>query len=95
MMFGKPIVQFHTTEGEVTAGESAIYVRENDVRMFASALLDLLDDPLRRAQMGAQGRKRIEEQLAWARQKPNLAAAYRTALRMPMPTAAKRKKRRI
>ena len=90
MMFGKPIVQFHTTEGEVSAGESAVYVRENDVRKFASALLDLLDDPERRAQMGALGRRRVEEQLAWARQKAHLAEAYRKALRTPVFPAAKR-----
>jgi len=81
MMFAKPIVQFHTTEGEVSAGESAVYIRENSVPRFAAAILDLLDNPEQRAKMGAWGRKRIEERLGWARQKQQLADAYRTILK--------------
>jgi len=81
MMFAKPIVQFHTTEGEVSAGESAVYIRENSVPRFAAAILDLLDDPEQRAKMGAWGRRRIDERLGWARQKQQLADAYRTILK--------------
>jgi glycosyltransferase involved in cell wall biosynthesis len=81
MMFAKPIVQFHTTEGEVSAGESAIYIRENSVPRFAAAILDLLEDPEQRAKMGALGRKRIEERLGWAKQKQQLADAYRIILK--------------
>jgi glycosyltransferase involved in cell wall biosynthesis len=81
MMFAKPIVQFHTTEGEVSAGDSAVYIRENSVPRFASAILDLLDNPEQRAKMGAWGRKRIEERLGWAKQKQQLADAYRTILK--------------
>jgi glycosyltransferase involved in cell wall biosynthesis len=81
MTFAKPIVQFHTTEGEVSAGESAIYIRENSVPRFAAAILDLLDDPEQRAKMGAWGRKRIEERLGWAKQKQQLADAYRMILK--------------
>jgi glycosyltransferase involved in cell wall biosynthesis len=81
MMFAKPIVQFHTVEGEVSAGESAVYIRQNSVPSFAEANLDLLDNPEQRAKMGALGRKRVEEELGWAKQKQHLADAYRTILK--------------
>lgn len=75
MMFGKPILQFYTLEGEITAGDAAVYVRENDTVQFADLLIELLDDPKRRSEMGAIGKKRIEE-LGWAKQKQSLKDAY-------------------
>ena len=42
MTFGKPIVQYDTKEGRITAKESAIYVKDNDVVMFANAIINLL-----------------------------------------------------
>jgi glycosyltransferase involved in cell wall biosynthesis len=81
MTFAKPIVQFHTREGEVTAGEAALYVRDNSPASFAEALLGLLDDPGRRDVMGALGRRRIEERLEWGKQKAFLAEAYRRILK--------------
>jgi glycosyltransferase involved in cell wall biosynthesis len=80
MTFGKPIVQFYTTESQVTAGESAVYIRNNDARQFADAILDLLDDPARRERMGRIGRKRIEELLNWDIQKQNLTTVYRRVI---------------
>jgi glycosyltransferase involved in cell wall biosynthesis len=80
MAVGRPIVQFYTTEGEFSAGEASVYVRENRVDKFAQALLDLLADPERRARMGAFGRKRVEESLEWPKQKEHLKAAYRRLL---------------
>jgi glycosyltransferase involved in cell wall biosynthesis len=76
MTFGKPIVQFYTTEGEVTAGEAAVYVKRNSVREFADAVIELLDNPARREMMGSKGRRRIEETLGWEHQKINLKKAY-------------------
>ncbi len=80
MMFGKPIVQFHTIEGEFSAGGAAVYIRENSVAKFGDALVDLLDNPDRRSEMGALGRKRIVEELAWDRQKKDLKFAYQRIL---------------
>ncbi len=76
MCFRKPVVQFHTTESEFTAGESAIHIRNNDVIEFADAILALLDDPARRAAMGEIGRERIESLLSWQLQKQKLRMAY-------------------
>jgi glycosyltransferase involved in cell wall biosynthesis len=79
MVLGKPIVQFDLTEGRVSAGEASVYALSNDPRDIARKLRALLDDPERRAKMGAVGRARVEEELAWHHQVPNLLAAYAKA----------------
>lgn len=81
MAFGKPVVQFRTTESEFTAGEAAVHVPENDVVAFAEAILALLDDPARQERMGRAGRRRVEDALSWDIQKRNLKIAYERALR--------------
>jgi hypothetical protein len=43
-------------------------------------LCELLDDPNRRATMGAIGRQRVEGGLAWHHQVPRLLEAYETAM---------------
>lgn len=80
MSFGKPIVQFYTTEGAVSAGESAVYVRSNSEQEFAEALNQLLEDPVKRARLGAEGRRRIHESLSWQQQSLNLKSAYEYVL---------------
>ncbi|MGO9950475.1 MAG: glycosyltransferase family 4 protein [Steroidobacteraceae bacterium] len=81
MALGKPIVQFDLTEGRFSAGEASLYARPNDVADFAMKLCELLDDPERRATMGAIGRQRVEGGLAWHHQVPRLLEAYETAMR--------------
>jgi glycosyltransferase involved in cell wall biosynthesis len=80
MALGKPIVQFDLTEGRFSAGEASLYARPNDVADFAMKLCELLDDPDRRATMGAIGRSRVEGGLAWHHQIPRLLEAYDTAM---------------
>lgn len=80
MAFGKPIVQFYTTEGQVSAGAASLYIRENDVKEFSKALLELLEDPGRRSMMGTLGKARVLSELGWARQKQHLEEAYRSLL---------------
>jgi glycosyltransferase involved in cell wall biosynthesis len=80
MALGKPIVQFDLTEGRFSAGDASLYARPNDTEDFARKLCELLDDEPRRAMMGASGRKRVEGELAWHHQVPNLLKAYSTAL---------------
>ena len=76
MTFGKPIVQFETSEGKVTAGESAFYVKNNDEVDFAEAIIELLNDEPRRKKMGNIAKTRIDESLQWNLQKDNLIKAY-------------------
>jgi glycosyltransferase involved in cell wall biosynthesis len=81
MALGKPIVQFDLTEGRFSAGDASLYARPNDTADFAGRLCELLDDPERRARMGAIGRSRIEAGLAWHHQVPRLLEAYQTAMK--------------
>lgn len=76
MALGKPIVQFDLTEGRVSAGDASSYAAPNDVQDFARKIAELLDDPQRRERMGAIGRQRVEDDLAWHHQVPKLLAAY-------------------
>ena len=76
MALGKPIVCFDLTEHRFTAQDAAHYVAINDEAAFATGLADLMDDPERRATMGAFARKRAETVLAWQYSVPNLLAAY-------------------
>jgi glycosyltransferase involved in cell wall biosynthesis len=76
MALGKPIVQFALTEGRISAGDASLYAKPNDHIDFARKILELLDDPVRRAVMGQYGRKRVELTLAWKHQIPMLLGAY-------------------
>jgi glycosyltransferase involved in cell wall biosynthesis len=76
MALGKPIVQFDLREGRLSAEEASLYARPNDAVDFAKKVVELLDDPARRASMGRYGRDRVEHQLAWKHQAPKLLAAY-------------------
>jgi glycosyltransferase involved in cell wall biosynthesis len=76
MALAKPIVQFDLKEGRVSAEEAAVYARPNDAIDFARKIVDLLDDPEKRAVMGEFGRQRVENCLAWHHQAPKLLAAY-------------------
>jgi glycosyltransferase involved in cell wall biosynthesis len=80
MTFERPIVQFYTREGEVTAGEAASYIRENSPTLFADELLLLLENPTKRKAMGKAGRRRIEGHLCWESQKLQLKKAYDRAI---------------
>ena len=80
MALGKPIVQFDLTEGRFSAQDASLYARPNDVADFAEKIGELLDDPGRRAAMGAIGRSRIESGLSWDHQVPRLLEAYEVAM---------------
>jgi glycosyltransferase involved in cell wall biosynthesis len=77
MALGKPIVQFDLAEGRASAQRASLYARGNDTLDFADKIVELLDDPQRRARMGEYGRRRVENALAWKHEAPRLRAAYR------------------
>lgn len=77
MALGRPIVQFEVAEGRRSAGAASLYAAPNDPVDFAEKLLSLLDDPQAREQMGAFGRRRVREELAWEFEAPKLVQAYR------------------
>ena len=78
MAVGKPIVQFELKEGRVSAGEASLYALPNDPIDLAERIIELLDDAERRATMGKIGRARVENDLSWQRQVPELLRAYET-----------------
>jgi glycosyltransferase involved in cell wall biosynthesis len=79
MALGKPIVQFDLTEGRFSAKDASLYAKANDAQDLASKIVELLDDPERRARMGAFGRQRVLNELEWRYEAPKLVAAYAAA----------------
>jgi glycosyltransferase involved in cell wall biosynthesis len=76
MAFEKPIVQFDVVEGRVSAEGASLYAAKNDPLDFAAKILELIDDPARRAEMGKMGRQRLLKDLSWQTQIASLMAAY-------------------
>lgn len=76
MSLGKPIVQFDLTEGRFSAQGASLYARKNDEVDLAEKIVQLLDDPVRRKEMGEFGRSRVETELEWKYEVPKLLAAY-------------------
>ncbi|MEO3795741.1 glycosyltransferase family 4 protein [Nonomuraea sp. B10E15] len=81
MAFGLPVVAYRLTETAVTAGECAVYADPDDLDGFVKELIALLDDPPRRATLGAAGRHRAETVLDWRRQAEAYVAVYDSILR--------------
>jgi glycosyltransferase involved in cell wall biosynthesis len=82
MAMSRPIVSYDLAESRFGAGEAALFAAPGDHATFARLVSELLDDPERRAAMGAAGRERVEDVLAWAHQERSLLAAYARALGM-------------
>ncbi|MCR6631815.1 MAG: glycosyltransferase family 4 protein [Magnetospirillum sp.] len=76
MALAKPVVLFDLTEGRRSAGEAALYARDNDAADMAAKIAQLLDDPALRHRLGAIGRARMERELSWEYQVPRLLSAY-------------------
>ena len=80
MALGKPIVQFDLREGRFSAGESSLYSdTKGGATDFANKILWLIENPDERHRMGAIGRKRVEQELAWKYSVHSLFAAYQRA----------------
>ena len=87
MAFELPFVAFDLRETRVSAAEAGLYVEPNDVKLYAEAIVELLDDEPRRRRMGAIGRARIEGELAWTRQRDAYVGVYNALLRSGDTTA--------
>jgi glycosyltransferase involved in cell wall biosynthesis len=83
MALGKPVVQFDLTEGRRSAQSASLYARRNDAQDLGAKIVELLDDPRRRAAMGAFGRARVENELEWRHEAPKLLAAYQALWSAP------------
>jgi glycosyltransferase involved in cell wall biosynthesis len=80
MAFGLPVVAFDLRETRVSAGDAAVYVRPNDEHEYAEAIVALLDDEPKRAQMGKFARERVERELAWNHQEGAYLGVYERVL---------------
>ncbi|MEV4261819.1 glycosyltransferase family 4 protein [Kribbella sp. NPDC049584] len=76
MAFELPVVAFDLIETKVSAAEAAVYVEPNDVAKYGEAIVELLDDEVRRRRMGKFGRERVEQVLAWKHQQKAYLQVY-------------------
>ena len=84
MSLGIPFVQFNVTEGRREAGGACDIAPEATGASMGDTLLSLIDDPLRRAAMAANGAARAKAEFRWEAAARQLLAAYDSVL----PSAA-------
>ena len=94
MALGKPIVQFDLTEGRFSAQHASVYAERNNPASLAAKIVELIDDPVRRKDMGDFGRRRVVNELEWRYEVPKLLAAYQQVLpprtlRVPTPNGVR------
>jgi glycosyltransferase involved in cell wall biosynthesis len=90
MAIGRPVVSYDLAESRVSAGDAAVYAPGGDFEALGRCVDELLDDPERRARMGALGRERVEGALAWQHSEAALLAAYDRALALEEQAAPDR-----
>lgn len=78
MAMGKPVVSSDLPEHRFTARDAAVYVAPSDAQDFANKIVELINDPERRTEMGKVGQARVEAELAWPHQAKHLLKAYAT-----------------
>jgi glycosyltransferase involved in cell wall biosynthesis len=76
MAFGLPVLAFDLRETRASAEEAGVYATPNDVEEMGRLLVGLIDDEPRRQVLGAAGRRRIEQQLAWNHQEPRYLSVF-------------------
>jgi glycosyltransferase involved in cell wall biosynthesis len=76
MAFELPVVAFDLRETRISAGAAAVYATPNDVREYATAIVDLMDDAGARDQLAKVGRARVEDELAWQHQERAYLGVY-------------------
>ncbi len=80
MACGVPVV---VTEGgslPEVAGDAGVIVPVRDSAALARAIGDLLDNPGKRAELGAAGYRRIQENFLWSRAAADAVAVYKEAI---------------
>jgi glycosyltransferase involved in cell wall biosynthesis len=81
MALNKPVVAFDLLETRVSCGDAATYVYENSPVALADKIMELVDDPDKRLEMGSKGRSRIKSKFSWSHSIPNLLNAYELILK--------------
>ena len=80
MSLGKPIVSYNLKETRFSAQQAALYATPNNEREFAEKIIELMDNPQLRKEMGEYGKQRVKNELAWEIVSENLLAAYKKLL---------------
>ena len=76
MAFELPVVAFDLHETRVSVADAGVYVTPNSVREYAQAIVALMDDEAKRAELGKLGRERVEQELAWSHQQRAYVGVY-------------------
>jgi glycosyltransferase involved in cell wall biosynthesis len=83
MALNKPIVQFDLKEGRFSAMEASLYAASGNTKDFAMKIIQLIDDPELRYEMGNFGYNRVLKELSWDHEKDNLIRFYKNVLTKP------------
>ena len=67
---------YELREHRASAADGALYAKPNDTGDLAAKIAELLDDPERRATMGARNRARFLESMSWEHSASELLRAY-------------------
>ena len=76
MALAKPIVQFDLTEGRFSARDASLYARRNDSDDMAEKIIELLNNPEKRREIGEYGRERVINELSWEHTSKALLDGY-------------------
>ena len=76
MAVGKPIIQYNSIEGKISARQASIYIKDNNEKDFGDAIIELLMNKEKRNKMGKSGKERVQKYLQWDIQKKELLNAY-------------------
>jgi glycosyltransferase involved in cell wall biosynthesis len=80
MACGTPLVASRAGAIPEVVGDAGELVPPGDAEQLAAAIAALLDDPDRRARLGAAARSRVEEKYSWAAVAAQTAAVYESAI---------------
>jgi glycosyltransferase involved in cell wall biosynthesis len=80
MAFELPVVAFDLRETRVSVADAGVYVTPNDIREYAQAIVELVDDEQRCQLLGKRGRIRVEQELAWSHQEKAYLDVYRRVI---------------
>ena len=80
MAMGLPVVSFDLKESRYTAGDAAVYIPDDDEKAMGRAIINLLADPARRAEMAKVGVQRVDQGLGWEHSRVELVNFYNRLL---------------
>jgi glycosyltransferase involved in cell wall biosynthesis len=80
MALGIPFVQYDLAESRSQAGAAAVVAKTPTPQGLGEAIVQLIDDPQRRAEMAALGMSRAQKEFRWETETSQLLGAYAAIL---------------